>query len=225
MVLPTIVVFSILSIFWNIDIFEVAKFREPYFLAILKGDAPVVITQEKENLKIDRSDNKGSHYIHFVPYSRALFNPDGNAFCIYEFLISNEKINIDDKPKVRRHLLPIEEIGKIRLIGISDEIYGEGKVDTKNSKEAYIINCPKASLIESFIEVCVKDLYDVNFLATENEIEKQLEIRDSIHFDLPIPGSYLFKTFPCKSDHIIPATTNNLYQTNFIVGLCQDVHI
>jgi len=27
----------------------------------------------------------------------------------------------------------------------------------------------------------------------ENEIEKQLEIRDSIHFDLPIPGSYLFK--------------------------------
>jgi len=83
-----------------------------------------------------------------------------------EFLISNEKINIDDKPKVRRHLLPIEEIGKIRLIGISDEIYGEGKVDTKNSKEAYIINCPKASLIESFIEVCVKDLYDVNFLAT-----------------------------------------------------------
>jgi len=27
----------------------------------------------------------------------------------------------------------------------------------------------------------------------ENEIEKQLEIRDSIHLDFPTPGSYLFK--------------------------------
>jgi hypothetical protein len=226
----------------------------------MKGDAPVVITQEKENLKIDHSDNLGSHYIHFVPYARSVFNPDGNAFCIneyntkievpllikgippykikyeftnfvtnktsikeYEFSVSNEKTNIDDKPKVRRHLLPIEEQGKVRLIGISDEIYGEGKVDTKNSKEAYIIKCPMASLTESYVEVCVEDSYDVNFLATgngplnvyytkkvnneeailnmfqsgtaskENEIEKQLEIRDSIHLDFPTPGSYLFK--------------------------------
>lgn len=52
------------------------------------------------------------------------------------------------------------------MIGISDEIYGEGKVDNKNSKIAYIIKCPEVSMTESFVEVCVEDSYDINFLAT-----------------------------------------------------------
>ncbi|ORX43789.1 hypothetical protein BCR36DRAFT_360594 [Piromyces finnis] len=257
-----IIVFSILSIFWNIGIFEVTKFLhgEPYSLTILKNDAPVVITQEKESIKIDHNENLGSHYIHFVPYARGVFNPNGDAFCIsdyntkvevpllikgvppykikyeftnfntnkttineHEFSVTNEKINIDDKPKVRRHVLPIKAPGKVHLISVSDEIYGEGKVDTKNSKDAYIINCPNASLTESFVEVCVEDSYDINFLASgfgplnvyytkkvnnedailnmfqsgtiskENDVQKQHEIRDSIHFDFPTPGSYLFK--------------------------------
>jgi len=262
-----IVVFSILSVFWNIGIFEVTKFLhgEPYSLTVLKCDkcdAPVVITQEKESVKIDHSKNLGlgSHYIHFVPYARGVFNPNGDAFCIseyntkievpllikgvppykvkyeftnfntnktsikeYEFTVPNEKINIDDKPKVRRHLLPIDTPGKVSLISVSDEIYGEGKVDKKNSKDAYIIKCPQAFLTESFVEVCVEDSYDINFLATgygplnvyytkkvnnedailnmfqsgtaekENNYQKHIEIRDSIHLDFPIPGSYLFK--------------------------------
>lgn len=51
----------------KILIFVIKLHGEPYSLTIIKGDAPVVITQEKENIKIDHSDNLGKIFF-FLNY-------------------------------------------------------------------------------------------------------------------------------------------------------------